>query len=484
MRLLPGQPQEVSGESITSYSLIKHAINNPDVLSTVWQLFGDQESPLSGILGMKGLSSKGLFDGMSTDKYRVVKSNHVQYPIKSADTRKVNFVANSSGNTFVSDAWATKPGYKQTPFYIYLDSNWARPNEVLELNDNTTKLFIYDDQEPVEVEGGYRYEVKLVTNDPADYVDTSLMTPGSEAGCVMALYEQDFSETGSEKRTFDGWGDAYMTLQRVKMSVSGTAAAMGTDKAWYQFHNSKGKQVNTYVDYQDMQMLKRIAAYHEYSLIFGQGTVAEDGQTILKNKKGRDIMAGDGVLNQGDGSYEYPLNDEWTIKNLEAILQDIDAKAGKDGKTEAVMLGGFQNIASFNRMMVANGFVTQNNNVEGSGADKGVINDYSFYEFGGIRLIPKRYRWFDDVGRPSKWLSDGTRKGSWDGIIVPLGLTSGGEKGVELVQLRPMKKGSVSGINKGGEMATSVDGESRHVLVQSGVISRNKILRVFRNSNS
>lgn len=483
MRLLPGQPQEVSGESITSYSLIEHAINNPDVLSTVWQLFSNEETPLSSILGMKGLSSKGLFDGMSTDKYRVVKSNHVQFPIESAKTRKPLFVSNSDGVTFVSYAYTTKPGYKQTPFYIFLDSNWARPNEVLELNDNQTKLFIYSDEEPQEVTGGYRYEVKLVTDDPEDYVDVDLMAEGSETGCSMTMYEHDFSETGSEKYTFDGWGNAYMTLQRVKMSFSGTAKAMGTSKTWYSFENAKGKTIPTYIDKAEAEMMKRIAAYHEYQIIFGQGTVGVDGNVILKNKKGRDIMAGDGLMYQGDGAYEFPLNNGWTLKNLESIMQDIDIKAGKDGKVEAVMLAGMQNMNSFGKMMRDNGFVTQNNNIVGDGASKGVMNDYAFYDVGGVRIIPKRFRWFDNPGRPSKYLSDGTRKGSWDGLFIPIGLTSGGNKGVELIQLRPMKKGSIQGINVGGDgMATSVDGESRHVLIQSGIVSRNKIMRVFRNA--
>jgi hypothetical protein len=55
-----------------------------------------------------------------------------------------------------------------------------------------------------------------------------------------------------------------------------------------------------------------------------------------------------------------------------------------------------------------------NNNVEGSGADKGVTNDYSYYEIGGVRILPKKYRWFDSQKRPNKYLSDGTSKGSWD----------------------------------------------------------------------
>ena len=151
MRLLPGQPTDVAGQSISSYSLIRAAINNPDVLPRVWEVFKEEESPLSGILSMKGLTSKGLVDGMNSKSYRVVKSNHVMYPIKNSDLRKP-LIATSpdvgGGATFDCPAYPTTPGKNQSVIYLVLNSNWARPNEVIELNDNTTQLFIYDDAEP------------------------------------------------------------------------------------------------------------------------------------------------------------------------------------------------------------------------------------------------------------------------------------------------------------------------------------------------
>lgn len=480
MRLLPGQPQELIGKSIDSYSLVKHAINNPDILPRVWELFEEEESPLSALLSKKGLKTRNLFDNMSGSNYRVVKSNHVQYPIASTDKRKVHFVANNAGVTFVCDQYPTKPGYRQSVVRVYLDTNWVRPKELIELADNRTLLYVYSEQEPEETDSGFLYETKLWTNVNEDYIDTTLLAPNMEAAPVMAPYEQDFSETGSEKYTFDGWGDAYMTLQRVKFSYSGTAAAMGVSRDWYAFQNSKGQTVNTFIDHADKVMMKRAAEYHEYSVIFGQGTVTVDGNVLMKDKRGREIMAGDGVLYQGDGAYEYPLNGEWNLRTLEGIMNDADVRTGKDGKIEIVFLAGRENMSSFGRMMRAAGFVTQNNNVEGSGSDKGVNNTYAYYEMDGVRVIPKRYRYFDNINRPSMYLPDGTRRGSWDGIFVPLGNTYGGDTGIELVQLRPIKKGSVDGINVGGKMATSVDGTSVHCLFQSGVISKNKIARVFR----
>jgi len=490
MRLLPGQPLDVAGESISSYSLIRAAVNNPDVLPRVWQVFGNEEAPLSALLAAKGLTSTGLVDGMNTSAYRVVKSNHVMYPIANSDARKplimstdLSSLGGGADATFYCPAYPNKPGYRQSVVYVPLNSNWARPNEVIEFNDNETKGFIYDHEEPQELGGTYVYALKLVTNDKEDSFDTALFEAGNETGIGMTMYEHDFSETGHEKYTYDGWGHAYMTLQRIKMSYSGTAAAMGEDSSWYAFKNAKGQNVTGYLDYAEKLMWKRIAAYHEYQMIFGRSTVSVDGETLMKNKKGRDIMAGDGLLYQGEGAYDKPMNG-WTKKFLHGLLRDVDIRAGKDGHKEVLLSGGWELIQGFADFMADSGFITQNNNVEGSGSEKGINMDYAYYQYGDVRIIPKKLRWFDSTERPNKYLSDGTSKGSWDGFVVPLGMTENGDKGIELIQLRPPKSGSVSGIDKGGEMASSVDGTSEHVLVQSGIISRHKLYRIFRPYNS
>lgn len=478
MRYLPGQPSDISNESISSRNLLDAAVVNADILPTVFELWSGDETPFTSLLNIKGLKTKDLFDGMSSKAYRVVKSNHVQYAIKSSDLRKVRFVSNTSNVTFLSDAYATEPGKNQTSFYIWLDSNWAGPKEVLELNDNDTQLYIVDDALPVEILGAWRYEVKVVSTVKSTYVDTDLLVEGSEAGVVQTMYEHDFSETGVEKYTFDAWGHSYMTLQRLKYSYSGTAAAMKEDKMWT-IHN---KQV-TWLSHAQNEMMKRAAMYHEYASIWGKGTVSTDGTVLMHDKKNREIMAGQGLIHQREGAYEYPYN-LFTIKFIESLLDDADMRAGADGLTEIAFLGGSKAINGFSTCLRDAGFVTQNNNVVGDGGSKGVNNDYSFYEMGGVRLIPKRYRWMDSEARPSKWLSDGTKKGSWDGIFVPLGLTAGGDRGVELVQLRPPKTGSVAGIDKGGDMATSVDGTHKHILFQTGIISRAKVQKIFRPYNA
>lgn len=476
MRQLTGTPTDINGESISSYSLVERAINDPDKLPIVYQAFTG-EAPISSYLGLKGYYTKGLRDNSSSASYRVVKSNHVQFAIKMDKNRKPLFIAGPTGATFLA-VDATRPGYGLTPFKVYLDSNYVRPNEVIILGDAAkTQLWVYDEREPEEVTGGFCYNVKLVGSDNTSWADPNLMQENDEVGVGMTMYEHDFSETGSEKYSFDSWGDAYMTVQRVKMSYSGTAAAMGESKTWFEHNGSVGFLTKAETD-----MMNRIAGYHEFQIVFGKGTVSIDGKIMLQDRRGRDVMAGDGIINQGEGAYEYPINREWTMGAIENIMRDLDISVDHEGVMEVLAPMGKAAYSSFTRLMRKEGFITQNNNVVGDGAAKGVVNSYSFYEVDGVRIIPKSHSSFSKM--PSKMLTDGTRLTEWEAIFCPTGKTEYGDNKVELVQLRPMSTGAIHGIDKGGDgMATSVDGSSKHVLIQSGVICRTKIIRAFRNIN-
>ncbi len=482
MRLLPGQPADVVGESITGYSLTRSAVVDADMLPRVYQPFNDEEySPLSAILAEKGYFTKGLREGTWSNKFRTVASNHIMYPIASSHKRKIHFTQNDTGITYYSAAYPTTPGFKGSTFYVYLDNNWARPKEVIELSDNKTQLYIYTNEEPLEFNGIFRYEVRLNTNDSADYCDPLLLAEGQEAAVGMTQYEHDFSETGSEKYTFDGWGHAYLTLQRVKMSYSGTAAAMKPSRNWYAYRNAEGNKSYGYIDHAEKEMMRRAVKMHEYQILFGKSTVDADGKVFMHDNRGREIMAGGGVLYGGDGAVERPMTTAgWTEKYLRALMQDLDLRSGREGEKEVVIIGGYNNIASFHDLLFKLGYKTIDNNVEGRGDEKGVNLNYQYYKFMDVKLIPMRYRWFDNEERATKILSNGDKKGSWDAIVCPIGFTAEGDNMMELVQLRPAVSGTVNGIDSGKEdLASSVDGSSKHYLWQTGIVSRTTVQYCF-----
>jgi hypothetical protein len=487
MRLLPGGPRQYNKESISGKMLMEFGLKNPDFIPTIMRM-PELKSPFIKILDMKGLKTKGLNYGSTfmNGNYRAVGSNVIEYRIESTDMRKEHFKANPDGVTFIDDANPTQPGKGVNAFYVYLDSDYIGYKEVFILADNDTQLYCVSEGGKEQSNGSYEYEVKLRTNNIDDYVDPTLLSDSYEVMLGQTLHEHDFSERANEVRMqMASIGRAFLSLQRVKYSYSGTAQAMdrnGNNNGLYQvMHVSGGKAQSTYLSMAEMQMLKDAAKFTEFQIMEGKSTVSvlDYSKVLLHDSNGREIMSGDGIMHANDGPIEFPMSNGWTKGFMDSLLTEIDPfiTTGTDGKREAYVSMAPKAYLSFTRMMADLG-VTQNQNIVGDGASKGIVDTYGFYELAGIRLIAERNEMFSQ--RPGIPLKDGSKTNEWDQYIVPLGLTAGGRNGVELVQLRPTVNGTVAGINEGGEVASSVDGTHKHMLWQMGVISQIQPVKIFR----
>jgi len=462
---------EIAQESISDSMLFKAGIENPDYIPTIMRTYRDS-SPLNYILDIKGMKTSNLNFGTNNHRFRTVGSNHVKYRLDEDDLIIRHIKSNHLGVTYECDMYPDKPGYKQSTVVFYSDSNWDGFQEVIEMNDNDT--YLYNLLDPEEIgDGVWKHTVKLVSNDPEEWIDLSVFDEGAEYIVRYNMHEQDFSERGVEKYSFKGWADGYLTLQRFKYSISGTAKAKlknGKVRAYVVENNGE----KAFLLEAEHLMMKRATEQLNAQYIYGKTTVSVDtGKPILTNAKGRNILAGNGIVFGNGGPVHIPFNG-WTIKFLDWLIAMIDeyVSAGNDGHQEVVMLMAPASYSSFNSLMRSKG-LTQNSNITGEGAEKGIIDTYKFYELGGIRLIAMKEPTMRK--RPRKLELDGTYANDWDTVLVPLGLTEGGNNGVELMQLRPASKGTVAGIDEGGNIASSVDGSSTHILFQNGIISQNKI---------
>jgi len=479
MIVLPGNNQMIAHESVSDKMLIQAGISNPDFIPTIMRLFKEEVSPFISLLDMKGAKTNGLNHTTNDGNYRAVGSNHVQFKTDSPVITKFRLAADKTGKSFYSD-YSSTPGKNQTEIVIIVDSNWAGYKEVIELADNKTQLWVIDD--PKDIGGGlFRLRTKLYTGDRTAYVDATLLTPGMEAAAVMNLHEQDFSERGTEKYTGGGWADAYLSLQRFKNSWSGTAMAKlkgGKISGKFVMHNGE----KSFISQMEMNMMKMAAGYLEYQMMWGQSTVAQDtNRVILHDDNGREVLSGNGIMNANGGPIEIPQNNGWTKQFLDDFLVNIDQYITTDnmGRRELVLLMAPRAYLSFQTLMGSLA-VTANANIIGTGAKKGIIDTYEFYELNGIRLIPKRHKNFSNLNRPGMKLKDGTYTNEWETIAAPIGETENGMKNFELIQLRPSVKGKVAGLDQGGNISSSVDGSSEHILFQNGIICRGRVFHLFR----
>ena len=460
----PGTIRGYANETTMSNHLLTAALATPEIMPQVATLFQSEISVFSSLLANKGLVAKGLMQGLSNESYRVVGNRKVMWPVKGIERRKGPILG-------LSAPTSTTPGIGGEIITLYLDTNWFSPYDVLELKDNRTLVSIVDDQLPVQMpDGSFRYYARMNRKSAASYVNPGLLATGSEVGFAMTNF-YEMSETGYEKYTFDNWAYSYMTIQRMKWSASGTALQMSTKPIWL-LHNGE----MAWTTMAEMQMLRRWAQAREFQILFGQGTVGENDEIYLKDMKGREIMAGDGVMNIGDGSLKFPYT-KLSKSVIENVFSNMQIMTSSDtGKLELVAISGQAFMQQFMELAKNMGGVYQPSIVEGAGSEKGVNLTYAFIELNGVRIYPLWYKWFDDPSRPHVTVRDGHWAESGRSIFVSLGQTDLGTNNVELLALgnRQFLSGSVQGINAGGDkMKNSVDGEHHHVLCETGVKAAN-----------
>lgn len=477
MKFVKGGIQSVAMESISSRMLMDAGMNNPDHIPTIMRLYRDY-SPLNYILDLKGMKTKGISLETNNNSFTTVGSNHIKYRLAETDSRLEHFRSNSAGVTFVDTmGQATEPGKYQSIVEIYSDSNWGGFHEIIELADNETQLYILDDPEEVG-DGVWKAKTRLWTNDKEAFINPELLGDGVEYSVVSNAHEQDFSERSVEKYEFKTWGDAYLTLQRQKYSWSGTAAAIlkNKKKASGRWVTNNGEKA--FMTEAEDKMMMRAAKQLNFYYLHGKSTVTTEGKTVVKTLKDREVMSGDGILHSNGGPVKIPFNG-WDKSFLNYLINQISnyLRADAEGNTEVVMLMAPLSYMSFQNLMRTMG-VTLDSNIEGSGSSKGIIDTYKYYELAGIRLIAMKEP--SMIDRPGIHLPDGSKQNDWDTILLPLGQTGDGKNGVQLVQLRPSTRGTVAGIDLGGNIASSVDGSSTHVLFQNGIINQNKVYMLYK----
>ena len=460
MRILPGAPREFANETPTTAHMSNYLISYPEMLPHVFTAWDNEVSAFTSLLARRNMYSGplALKPEASRGGYKIVGNRKVMWNIKGFSERKIRFVKDAVCEN------STEPGKHQTIIKIYTDNNWASPKDVLGLaDDNRSQLYIAEDRLPEQVElGCWEYRTKVNTNDVNEYVASGLLKAGMEANILFNQYEE-MSETAYEKYTFDEKAYTYLTIQRLKWSISGSAEEYKANAVWMQ-HNG----VNMWISKAQAEMLKRAAIYRENQIMFGKSTVAPNDQIILKTMEGFDVCAGDGIMNQGDGAWRLPYYD-LTMKHLDTLLDNMAIYQNSYGAEVALICGNWFR-SRFNKLM-RNEAGVDPKVVEIEGQGKGINMDYDFYKYNGIKIIPTVVPWFDSPMRASLVGPDGIRTSSKRAIFCSLGNIRTNEPAIELLALgkRNWLEGEVNGINKGGEMANSVDGKHHHVLFETGV---------------
>lgn len=474
MRLIPGTPREFANETPTTLHMSKFIASAPEILPQVTTLFDKTVSAFSSLLARRNMFSGKLADPLNpkNGKYKVVGNRKVMWRIEGYPERKARIVQAAT-----CTASPNELGKYQSWIDVYTDINWFSPRDVVECVDNMTQLYVAESFLPEEVSAGvFHYRMKINTNNPSDFVLSGLLAVGQELSISHNQFEEA-SATGYEKYTFNNeMAYTHMTIQRMKWSITGSADEYKPSARWIE-HNG----IKMWVDQADLEMMERAARYRERQMLNGKSTVMADDKVLLKTSEGFEVMAGDGIMNQGDGAWRLPYN-VLTLKTLDSIMENISIYQSGWGSEVAVICGRqwYNEFATLMRLQAG----IDPKTVEVDGQKKGINLDYMSYTMGGVTLIPTVVPWFDNPMRATSYGIDGTRNSSHNAIFVSLGDISMNQPAIELLALgkRSWLEGEINGINKGGEMANSIDARQKHLLWETGValLDINGIAELYR----
>jgi hypothetical protein len=449
-------------------SLAAALLTRPEISMNVVNLFETNFSAFSSYLARRGMTKKGLSPDFSSENFKVIGNRKFMWALKGYPFRK-GTIATTVANTPVSTL-------NNAVFTLELNTNYFSPNDVLELKDRRTLVQILNDY-PVEISTGvWSYKVKNVANTTGSYINQSLLDSGSEVGFSYTAFPE-LSETGYEKNTFPEWHTNYMTIQRMQYSISGSAQ---NTVLWVEHNGQK-----LWFKQQEFEMMRRWAYARENQLLYGKATIDANENIYVRDLMGREIIQGDGLIAQGDGSLKYQYN-TLNVRTLENVMQNLQLMSTTgEGVNEVFVMGGQAFVWNFQRLMrdvfkynpmplfVSEGEIKQ-----------GVKVAFNAYEMGGVRIIVAWNAAFDAAWRPQDRDIYGVSKESKRGIFVNLGSTIGGDPMCELIALgnggedRRFVKKIIDGMsspdgNKRATASNSMDGYQVQILSETGISMKN-----------
>lgn len=472
MRIIPGPPPHLSDVTMTAPQLMALGLAKSEILPNTLNIWERNVSTVSSLLHRKGLYRGGLYEGMSGGSYRVVGNRKVMWRGKGVPLRKGSIISAPAGQT---------PGINGAHLDIVVSTDFFSKNDILDLADRRTQVFVHDKERISDTQ--CRYKIQLVTRFAGAFIDPTLLLAGKEIGFGHTAFSE-LSEDASEKHTFDEWYTAYMGIQRMKFTISGTAA---NTKVWLE-HNGQVM----WEWQQNIDMMRRWAEAHEHANLFGVGTVDASENVYLRDLQGRDIVKGDGLFRQGDPGLKFTYN-TLNFRLLDKILSQMDIMMGSDGTHEVMLIAGSEFTSQFERLMTD---VVQANPVPiveyGPNGTKGIDTGFSFYKHNGIKITVAKCRYMDSPYHPNERDVYGRSIFSQSGFFVSLGDIVAGSPNVELISLgngsedRSFVQRIINGMTGKGpevsggatgriELASSpVDGKQVHVLSETGIVLRNR----------
>jgi len=431
---------------------------------------------LSFIFGTNYGNPLALLTG-GLGRVKTISNRQFSWRLMGELERPVSIVRN------LGDGGST-PGLYNQPFRVVLEEKDFVSGEVLIPDNRDYPVIVIGD--PQQDGDGFIYTLKLLSPDPARFMDPALLVYGKMFSKDYSAYEEGGSRSGITTYATPFEMRNHLTLQRKTYEITGSAS---TDVLAIQMKDQKtGK---TSVMWEEIQTWNALAQWYreqDRASIYSIFNARASGVTDLKGENGRPVYIGAGLREQIAPANKRPYT-VLTENIIREFLMDLSYNVLDKGQRKFVALCGEGFMDAFDRAMkdsigARNFVIADSKFITGSGQELSLGGQFVTYKgLNGTEVTLMHMPLYDDpIHNRQKHPITGRPLESYRATFIDFGMYDGvsniqkvAKKDRENVMWTTAGSVDPSGHSKSKSNVRSntTDGYAVHMLAETGIMIQN-----------
>ena len=258
------------------------------------------DNPLTAVLTQAG-------------KERTSPTTEWEWQLRTATTRPLVVLENLESTD--------KPGLMKTTFKLKLDENWFVPGDILHPGTSNKKFQVRIQETPYRHGNGWVYTVRLMSDNPADFLPTQYLTAGQQWSKFFSQYEEGGQQSGSTQFSLPITLKNRMSRYRKEYMITGDAA---NEVLAVKIPDSAGKYHDSWIKYAEVEY------WQQWYRELDRGYWYSRSTNSVLGASGRPIYSGPGIQEQLEDSHVYRYS-HLTATLIEEYLMDIFYSRVKPG---------------------------------------------------------------------------------------------------------------------------------------------------------
>ncbi len=245
-----------------------------------------------------------------------ITSTSWEWDLKGANTRPLVVMEN------VMPVSNVTPGKFKRPFKLKLDENWYVPGDVLSPGSSNKKFQVRVESEVQRHGDGWVYAVRMMSDDPADFIPVTYLTTGQQWAKLYSLYEEAAEQSGSTQFSTPLSLSNKMSKFRKKYKITDYASQEVLAVA---IPDNKGQYHTSWMKYAEVEYWQQWYRELERGVWYTRST------DTVKGANGRPVRSGPGIQEQLEDSHIHRYSN-LTATLIEEFLMDIFYSRTKPGR--------------------------------------------------------------------------------------------------------------------------------------------------------